>query len=111
MIGLRVLAAVAGVLLVLVTIASMLQTLVVPRGLRSSIATTVLKSVRLTFIWMSRRWKGYESRDRVLAPAMPVAILVLMGVWLYMLLAGYSLLLAGVGDVTLWQGFREAGSS
>src|SRR3954470_11317852 len=107
----RLVAFVAGAGLVLATIASILRTLVVPRGLHSTLAGNVFRSMRVVLIGFSKVRRRYEARDAILAVLAPVGIIVLLLIWLVVLLFGYTLLMYGTGGSSLFGSFREAGSS
>ena len=86
---------VAGLLIVLLTGASIVVTLVLPRG-RSRVghfAGGVVQAVHVAFLAVARLARSYPRQDAVLAPVGPVALLVQLTVWLALLLAGYSLML------------------
>ena len=100
-----------GVALVTATWLSVLVSLVVPRGLRSLYTRTVHAAVRWPFQFAADRCRSYEAKDRVLAWAAPLGILITLTSWLGLFLVGYGLLLAGVSDLGLNSAFREAGSS
>ena len=100
-----------GVALVTATWLSVLVSLVVPRGLRSFYTRTVHKMVRQPFQFTADRCRTYEAKDRVLAWAAPLGILVTLTSWLGLFLIGYGLLLAGASDLGFNAALREAGSS
>jgi hypothetical protein len=100
-----------GIAVVAATWVSVLVSLVVPRGLKSAYTRTVHKAVRWPFQYVADRCRTYETKDRVLAWAAPLGILVTLLSWLGLFLVGYGLLLAGVSDLSLNAALREAGSS
>jgi hypothetical protein len=107
----RAAAAVAGVVLVLFTLVSALKTVVLPRA-ESSIL------VRAEWIWLARlfrlianRQRSYESRDRVLAYYAPVALLLLPGLWVAVIILGYTLIYWGTGLDPFHEAFIVSGSS
>jgi len=101
-----------GLLLVAVTWASMVATLVTPRG-RSPfqwIGRVATRSTRLVFVGIARLAKRFEIKDAILAGMGPVALLSQLVAFLSLFLLGYSLALwpyAGSFVVAV----REAGSS
>jgi len=107
----RIFEVVIGVWLILATWLSVAVSLVVPRGLRSSYTRFVHAAVRWPFQVAADRCRTYDSKDRVLAFAAPLAILGTLTSWLVLFLIGYGLLLAGVSGLGLDSAFREAGSS
>ncbi len=107
----RIFELVIGTWLILATWVSVAVSLVVPRGLRSTYTRFVHAAVRWPFQFVADRCRTYDSKDRVLAFAAPLAILVTLTSWLGLFLIGYGLLLAGVSGLGLDPAFREAGSS
>jgi hypothetical protein len=107
----RIFEVLAGVLLVFSTWISVLATLVVPRGLRSRHARVVRVVVRWPFQFVADRCRSYEIKDRVLAWSAPLSILATLLSWLVLVVAGFGLLVAGLGGVPVVQGMKEAGSS
>jgi hypothetical protein len=102
----------AGVLVVLGTLSSLVRTLVVPRGLRSKLTSTVERTVHRGFARVAARIPSYESKDRVLAAEAPAVLLGLLATWLVLLVLGFGLVLRGVSpELDLAGAFREAGSA
>ncbi len=90
---------------------SVVASLVMPRGLRSSYTRLVHGVVRWPFQFLADRCSTYDAKDRVLAWAAPMAILVTLISWLGLFLVGFGLLLAGASGLGFNAAFREAGSS
>jgi hypothetical protein len=108
----RVLVPVAGILVLVAVTSSVLRTLVVPRRMRSKIARVAFLATVTPFRWLARRTSSYLARDRILAWAGPLSIVVTLVVWLLGFLLGYTLLLSGLEpDLGLGTAAREAGSS
>ncbi len=84
---------VAGIAIVLGTIASVTATLVVPRGLRSRLTAAVSKAVAKVFRVLAARRPVYEDRDRLLSLAGPVLLLTLIAAWVGLLYLGFAFLL------------------
>ncbi len=100
----------AGLLLVIATWASVLETTIVPRGNRSSLTTLILRTVNLPVRLVASRLDDYERRDRMLAYASAGYLVATLLVWLVLFLVGYSLML-GPSSADLADAFRTAGSS
>jgi hypothetical protein len=108
---LRILLFVAGAVLVGFTIRSIVRTFVVPRALQAHLSRAVFVEVRRIFrVWASDR-HDYARRDRVMALYAPVALLVLLMVWVVIVLAGYTAMFFALGDVSTLEAFTLAGSS
>lgn len=107
----RIVAAILGVLLLVAITSSVVRTMVVPRRMRSRIASTTLSATIAPFRWLARRSDDYLVRDRILAWAGPLSIVSTLIVWLLGYLLAYGLLLFGVSTLSFVDAVREAGSS
>jgi hypothetical protein len=83
----------AGAALVLVTLASVTATLVVPRGLRSRLTGMVTGGVSSVFRLVAARRAEYEDRDHILSLAGPLVLLSLVASWVALLYLGFALML------------------
>jgi hypothetical protein len=101
----------AGLFVVMGTLASVVGTLVVPRGIHSRITRTVDRALDAGFLQLVRRVRSFERRDRILAWQSPLSLLVRLAAWLGLLVAGYALLLLPSLDGRLGPAFSDAGSS
>lgn len=92
------------------TVASVIATLVVPRGIRSRLTAVVIGAVSAVFRMLASRRAAYEDRDRLLSLAGPVVLLALVASWVGLLYLGFALLMwpfvAGLPSA-----FSAAGSS
>ncbi len=103
---------VAGAALVLGTLASVVATLVVPRGLRSRLASVVIMLVYGLFHAVAARRRSYEDRDRVLSLAGPSILLALIVAWVTLLYLGFALMLwPYISGQSFPGALRVAGSS
>jgi hypothetical protein len=93
----RLAAALAGALLILLTIRSVIRTFVLPRMARDQIVQLVFHNVRRIFDLVAGPRAPYETRDRYLAFFAPVALLVLPVINLALLLTGFALIYWGLG--------------
>lgn len=107
----RVLLGLAGAVVVLGIFSSVLRTLVIPRPSRSGFTVVVQRLVHRPFQWLADRVHGVDAKDRVLAPAAPLSIVVTLMGWLACLLVGYALLEAAVSALGPRAAVVEAGSS
>jgi hypothetical protein len=85
-----------GLVIVLLTVASVVFTLVLPRqpvGIER-LSLAVNRAIRLTFVGLSRLAKTYETKDAILAPTGPVALIAQLLVWAAWLILGFGLMLA-----------------
>jgi hypothetical protein len=86
---------VLGLVIVLLTVASVLFTLVLPRQPKGIERLTLLvnRTVRLVFVGFSRLAESYEAKDAILAPTAPVALVAQLLFWAVMLTVGFGLML------------------
>ncbi len=84
-----------GLVIVLMTSASVLFTIVLPRDPRGiqRLALLVNRSVRLTFLGLSRLARSYEGKDVVLAATAPVALIAQLALWAGCFTIGFALML------------------
>jgi hypothetical protein len=108
---LRVVAAVLGGLLVLLTWGSVVRTLVVPRRRRDKIALTVDRFVDRLYRLATKRVRDYKTRDDRLASQAATTILCQLAAWLVLLFVGFALLLLPFHGLTLRHAFAQSGSS
>jgi len=100
---------VLGLAVVLLTVASVLFTLVLPRqpvGIER-LTLAVNRTVRLVFVGLSRLARSYEGKDVILAPTAPVALIAQLLVWAAALTLGFGLMLAA-GTRSLPDGLLQA---
>lgn len=100
----------AGLVLVLATNASVLETTVVPRGSRSRLTALALRVVTLPVRAAASQVNDYEVRDRLRAYASGAYVVIILLVWLALFLVGFALMLLPWSN-TLAEAFRTAGSS
>ncbi|TMM16651.1 MAG: hypothetical protein E6G01_07865 [Actinobacteria bacterium] len=99
-----------GILIVVATATSVVVALVLPRSAGQRLSLTVNRGVRLVFIMLSRLARPYETKDAILAPTGPVALLVQLLTFLALFVVGYGFMLwPWSGRLSL--GLREAGLS
>lgn len=85
-------AAVAGSVVILATLASAVRTVVLPRASPSKLARGVLTLTRVGYEVRLGRGPDYARRDAVFASYGPVSLLVLLQVWLLLEYAGFAAL-------------------
>ncbi|MFK0021040.1 hypothetical protein [Streptomyces sp. NPDC090798] len=101
---------VAGSLLLVLVFASILRTLVVPRGLYSSMVIRWWRSLRL-LLRLAAPGGSYRAIDRAETWLAPLMLMGMLVSWLGGALIGYGLLLHAISSLTWTQSVREAGSS
>ncbi len=111
MFALRIVALVAGAATAIAVLDSAVRTFVVPRGVISTLTRVVFRTSRMLFEALAKPTRSYEARDRVMALYAPLTLVLLPGVWIGLLLVGFTGvfwgLLGGSGEAA----FRLSGSS
>jgi hypothetical protein len=107
----HVLLAVVGGLLVVVTWASVLSALVVPRRSRDRISRGVTVLVDAIYRLITKRVGNYLRRDRVLATQPATSILLQLVTWLVLFYLGFTLMLQALDREGLPSALAQAGSS
>ena len=101
---------VAGGLLLLLVFASILRTLVVPRGLYSAMVIRWWRSLRF-LLRLAAPDGSYRAIDRAQTWLAPLMLMGTLVSWLGGALVGFGLLLHAISSLTWTQSVREAGSS
>jgi hypothetical protein len=102
---------VVGILGFVMTWASVLASLVIPRGGRSPTTTTLGIVIRWSFRWTARRCGTYEQVDSILAVQGPIYIILQLLVWLVLFIVDFTLIAWVFTDASLHHTFREVTSS
>ncbi|MFI6448241.1 hypothetical protein [Kitasatospora sp. NPDC050543] len=100
-----------GVALLLLTIASILRTLVVPRGLYTGLVYRLWAVLRLLLRLAAGPRGAYRAQDRAQTWLAPLILIGMLGAWLASMLLAYTLLMHGTSELAWRVSFREAGSS
>jgi hypothetical protein len=107
----RIIAVILGSLLVFFALFSAVKTLVIPRAMPDRITGITFGIIR----WMLNlpmRWaRTYQSRDRIMVYYAPLALLVLLPVWLILVTLGYTGIFWGLGISDWYKAFLLSGSS
>jgi hypothetical protein len=107
----RGVAFVGGSTLVLVVLLSAIRTVILPRGEPVLITRYVFVSLRSIFTLWVRRAKTYEERDRSFAMFSPIALVLLAGVWVTLVMIGFTGIHWALGVDPLREAFYLSGSS
>lgn len=100
-----------GALLLALTIASILRTLVVPRGLYSSLVMRLWRLMRTLLRACAAPFGTYRAHDRAQAWLAPLVLIGMLFCWLCALLASFTMLLYADSGLSWSVSLREAGSS
>jgi hypothetical protein len=101
---------VVGLVVVLGTWASVLRTLVIPRGLSSRLTACVAGGVRWTYDFLAARFDSYERKDAILVGQGPTILLALLAAWVGLFLVGFGLMFEATNGATFGAAFRESES-
>jgi hypothetical protein len=110
-IALRVLAVLSGVGLVLATLVSVVKTVVLPRAESSIIIRAEFVLVRRFLDLFALDRRSFATKDRVLSYYAPVCLLLLPGIWVAMVIGGFTLIMWGTAGGSLREAFELSGSS
>src|SRR6266498_2296305 len=108
---LRILAFAAGLMLVFVTVASAIRTVILPRGIPSRLSRFVFVQLRSLCRLRIGRRATYERLDKVMASYGPVSLLMLLLTWVTLVVIGYTAMYWGLGGRSLRLAFYISGSS
>lgn len=111
MILLRLLLALAGVLLVAWTFLSAAKTFVVPRSYPETLTAFLFRTTRALFNALVSRRETYRERDELMALYAPLSLLLLVPFWLLLTAAGYALIYWALGVRPWTEAFITSGSS
>jgi hypothetical protein len=107
----RVICGLAGAALLLLTAASILRNVVVPRGLGSMLTRALWRGLRWLILRAASPFRDYVVRDKMLAWLAPVVLVTTLLCWIAALFVAYGLMMYAVSRLPLLSSFREAGSS
>jgi hypothetical protein len=102
---------IGGLVLVASTLFSAVRTFVVPRSANDPITRFVFRRTLALFMLFTHRAKTYEERDRAMAFFAPTALLLLLPVWVFLVLVGYTILFWSVGYGDWIKSLEVSGSS
>jgi hypothetical protein len=110
-IALRVLAFLAGGVLVLTTVSSALKTVVVPRAESAVLSRAVFLASRKLFDLRLRRVDDWEQVDRVMSRYAPVSLILLPAAWITLAVIGFTPMFWALGSGFPREAFTRSGSS
>ena len=104
-------AGLAGLLLVVLTVAAAIRSFVLPRNQSVRLNSWLFQSVRLIFNAVAAGTRTYGGRDRVLALYAPVSLVALPIFWLTLLSVAYTGIFWALGEGNLTRCYRISTSS
>jgi hypothetical protein len=111
MIILKISVFIFGFIIVFFAIRSAVRTLVLSRGIRDPLSSSVFILLRKLFNFRASFGKNYEQKDAVMAYYAPVSLLTLPFVWLAFILIGFMAVFWGLGVENFREAFNLSGSS
>ena len=111
MLALRIVAATAGVAIVVAAIGSAVKTVVLPRATASRITRSVFLILRWGFRRVARPSMSFARRDRILGAYAPLGLMATLAAWLALVLAGFTLIFWGIEGRGWRAAFDLSGSS
>lgn len=93
------------------TLGSAVRTVVVPRALITSLTRFHFVALRKLFNVFAGPSRSFESRDRTMSLYAPIALVTLPGLWVLMVLTGFTSIFWGTGIRPLTEAFAASGSS
>ena len=111
MIVARVAAAVAGAVVVLWTASSAIKTVVLPRASLSVLTRLHFRTIRFVFDRLASPKRPFAKRDAVMALYAPITLVLLPGVWVTLMILGFTAVFWGTGVDPLREAFYTSGSS
>ena len=106
-----ILAFLAGLVLVLLTLFSAISTFVLPRSARPLITRLVFRGLRAVFNLILRFAQSYRRRDAIMAYYAPISLMLLLPAWYLLIALGYTAIYWAVGAADLVTAFELSGSS
>ena len=100
-----------GLWLLLLTGASVIKTLLIPRNLSSSIGTVVARSVLVVYRFRTAKIDDLHRREKILASGAPTYLFVLLVCWIACLYVAYALMLLPFSRQSPVFALRLSGSS
>jgi hypothetical protein len=105
------LAILAGAVLVVVTVASAIGTVVVPRGVPVRLTLVVFLAMRRIFTVPVRLTRHPQRAEHLLAHYAPLSLLALMATWMVLIATGFTAIFWGLDVGPLTRSFEASGSS
>ena len=106
----RILVALAGLWLIIVTVSAAIRSFVLPRNETVRLNVWIFSAVRVIFDFAARTARNYAQRDRVMAHYAPVALVALPIVWEALVGLGYTGIYWALGEGSWGQCYRLSSS-
>jgi hypothetical protein len=106
-----ILAFLAGLVLVLLTLFSAISTFVLPRSARPLVTRVVFTGLRAVFNVILRFANSYSRRDAIMAYYAPIGLMLLLPAWYLLIALGYTAIYWALGAADVAAAFELSGSS
>jgi len=100
-----------GALVVAATVLSAIETVVVPRAYQTVLTTVHFRILLHLFGLLAGPTRSFEWRDRVMALYAPVALIFLPGLWVLLMMAGFTCIFWATGIHPVSEALVTSGSS
>lgn len=110
-ITIHVLAFLAGLVIVSLTLFSAISTFVLPRSSRSPLTRLVFSLLRRVFNLFLHFERTYERQDAIMAYYAPISLMMLLPAWYLLIALGYTAMYWALGVGNFIDAFRLSGSS
>ncbi len=108
---LRILVFLAGLALVGWTLVAAVKTFILPRGVNVWLTQVIFGFIGIFFRWRARKAKSFSERDQIMALYAPLSLLLLPTIILSLVLVGYMGLFWALEPRSIYEVFKESGSS
>jgi hypothetical protein len=102
---------VGGFAIVASTLLSAVRTFILPRSADALLSRLTFQATGKLFRWRAARADTYEKLDRTMELYAPVALLLLIAIWLMLIVLGYGAIFYGLGVHPWTEAFALSGSS
>ncbi len=110
-ISMHVLAFLAGLIIVALTLFSAISTFVLPRSSRSPLTRLVFSLMRKVFNLLLHFTRTYKRLDAIMAYYAPISLMMLLPAWYLLIALGYAAMYWALGVGNFIDAFRLSGSS
>lgn len=107
----RILGFAIGVVVVILTAASVFTTLVIPRATSSRLLLTISRVIGRAVRPILAHLDTYEAKDKLMSRVGPFGLIALFGAWLALLVLAFGLMIWWAGERSLADAFGQSGSS
>ncbi len=111
MLVVRIAVALVGAVLVLWILSSAIRTVVLPRASASVLTRLHFRLMRAVFDLFASPKRPFEKRDAAMALYAPISLVMLPGVWVALMIVGFTGIFWGAGINPLAEAFITSGSS